>query len=88
MAKAKEWTSRNGGTVTVEHQTIYGTKRTVVETVREVLPENSAWPVNDVLSKLIEAAEILLHRCDYDGHGYEEILAAVDAAKQITKVAE
>ena len=46
------------------------------------------WPFRDVLAKLVEAAEILLHRCDYDGHGYEEILAAVDAAKKITEAAE
>lgn len=46
------------------------------------------WPLRDVLAKLVEAAEILLHRCDYDGHGYEEILAAVDAAKKITGAAE
>lgn len=36
---AREWTSRNGGTVTVEHCTIHGTKRETVETVREVLPD-------------------------------------------------
>ncbi len=43
----------------------------------------NAWPVNDVLSKLVEAAEILLHQCDYDGHGYEEIAEAVQRAKQL-----
>jgi hypothetical protein len=88
MPKPREWSSRNGGSIIVEHQTIYGTKRTVVETVREVLPEDSAWPVKDVLTKLVEAAEILLHRYDYDGHGYEEILAAVNAAKQIAEASE
>lgn len=53
-----------------------------------IVPEDSAWPVNDVLAKLVEAAEILLYRHDYDGHGYEEILAAVDAAKKTIGAAE
>ena len=42
MAKAREWTSRNGGTVTVEHCTIYGTKREAVGTVREVLDDSQS----------------------------------------------
>lgn len=83
MAKAREWTSRDGGSLIVEHQTIYGTKRWTVETVREVIPDDNPWPLRDVLGKLVEAAEILLHRCDYDGHGYEEFLAAIDRAKEL-----
>ena len=42
MTKAREWTSRDGGSLTVEHQTIYGTKRTTVETVREVIPDHES----------------------------------------------
>jgi hypothetical protein len=41
------------------------------------------WPTVDVIAKLVEAAEILLHRCDYDGHGYEEIAACVERAKEL-----
>ncbi len=41
------------------------------------------WPTVDVIAKLAEAAEILLHRCDYDGHGYEEIAACVERAKEL-----
>jgi len=43
------------------------------------------WPAVDVIAKLVEAAEILLHRCDYDGHGYEEIAACVERAKELIK---
>lgn len=39
------------------------------------------WPLRDVLAKLIEAAEILLHRHDYDGHAYEEIDECIRQAK-------
>lgn len=45
--------------------------------------EADPWPTKDVIAKLIEAAEILLHQHNYDGHGYEEITAAVERAKQI-----
>lgn len=40
------------------------------------------WPLRDVLSKLIEAASILLDDKSYDGHGYELIGAARAAARE------
>lgn len=43
------------------------------------------WPINDVIAKLVDAAEILLYRCDYDGHGYEEIAACVERANEVLK---
>jgi hypothetical protein len=48
------------------------------------LDMDQCWPTKDVLDKLIEAAEILLHRHDYDGHGWELIANAVDRGKEIS----
>ena len=44
--------------------------------------ESNEWPSQDVLRKLIEAAEILLHRMDYDGDEYEDISHCAERAKQ------
>jgi hypothetical protein len=35
--------------------------------------EGKAWNTASVLAKLIEAADILLHEKNYDGHGWEQI---------------
>ncbi len=40
----------------------------------------SPWPAKDVVLKLVEATNILLDEKNYDGHGYEEMCAAKDAA--------
>lgn len=40
------------------------------------------WPTHDVLAKLIEAAEILLHEKNYDGHGWELIEGCVRYGKE------
>ena len=37
------------------------------------LDGDKAWDTLSVISKLVEAADILLHKNDYDGHGWEEI---------------
>jgi len=50
--------------------------------IAEILGEDQPWPLTDVLKKLIEASEILLHKKNYDGHGWEEIRHAVEVAKQ------
>lgn len=52
---------------------------------KEELPEDMTdpWPTKDVLAKLIEAAEILLHQKSYDGHGYEQIEICVKRGKEI-----
>ncbi len=42
------------------------------------------WPLWDVLDKLVEASDILLHQHNYDGHGWEEIHHAVKRAKEIS----
>ena len=45
------------------------------------------WPINDAISKLCEAAAILLDDKSYDGQGHEEIRAALNAAKDYTSKA-
>lgn len=49
-----------------------------------ILGFDTPWPVVDVLEKLASAAEHLLNDHDCDGHGWEEIGAAVKAARTIT----
>lgn len=44
---------------------------------------NTAWPFKDVLTKLVEASDILLHKRDYDGHGWEEHELCFRLAKAI-----
>lgn len=39
----------------------------------DMLDEDKPWDTFSVISKLVEAADILLHKKDYDGHGWEEI---------------
>jgi hypothetical protein len=56
---------------------------TTILPVSQILGLNQPWPLVDVLKKLVEASEILLHKKSYDGHGYEEINQAVDRAKEI-----
>lgn len=56
------------------------------EREREILQLNEHWTTADVLEKLIEASEILLHDKDYDGHGWEKIEHCVERGKEINKV--
>lgn len=44
---------------------------------------DNAWPLQDVLTKLVDASDYLLHRKDYDGHGHEELLHCVKRGKEI-----
>lgn len=46
---------------------------------------DNSWPTLHVLMKLTEAAEILLHRIDYDGHGWEQIEHCIQRSKNIQK---
>ena len=46
---------------------------------------NDSWPLKDILKKLIEGADILLNKKDYDGHGWEEISLARKMAKDKLK---
>ena len=50
---------------------------------REMPLHLEAWKhLDQFMPKLIEAVDILLHHCDYDGHGWEEIQYAWEAAKR------
>jgi len=54
----------------------------------DILGLKNAWPLKDVLKKLIEASEILLLKKDYDGHGWEEISHCVTRGKEILAMIE
>lgn len=49
--------------------------------LREVRRLDTPWPTRDVMSKLVEAADILLNE-GYDGHGWESIDHASRAARE------
>lgn len=40
------------------------------------------WPAKDIVAKLVEAADILLDRHDYDGHGWEALHEARAQARE------
>jgi hypothetical protein len=42
---------------------------------------DTPWPLPEVLAKLAHAADTLFDQYNYDGHGYEEIVSARDAAR-------
>lgn len=59
------------------------TMRPALELAYDAEEVRQAWPPRDVLKKLTEAAELLLHHCNYDGDGYEQIGICVERAKRI-----
>ena len=50
-----------------------------------LLDADTPWTVVDVLKKLADAADHLLHHHDCDCHGHEEIAVARDVAKAMSK---
>lgn len=54
-----------------------------VARLRAALGFGTPWPILDVLAKLNTAARLLLGRHNYDGHGWEEVVAAADSAARI-----
>lgn len=58
----------------------------VMPSLQSVLALDNAWCLKDVIKKLIEASEILLHQKNYDGHGWEEISHCVDRGKEIVSI--
>lgn len=44
---------------------------------------DGAYPLPEVLKYLIEAADILLHKHDYDGHNWEVLQHAMERGRQI-----
>src|SRR6185312_3401971 len=57
-------------------------KEALQESVINLLGLFEAWPLQDVLKKLDEAATILLQDKNYDGNGWEEISHSSDKAKE------
>jgi transcriptional regulator with XRE-family HTH domain len=64
-------------------QPSYTTVVTLIMLYSDVLGLDNSWSLKDVLKKLIEASEILLHQKNYDGHGWEEINHCVERGKSI-----
>ena len=50
---------------------------------RCLLDNDNAWNTHDVIVKLVEAADILLHKKDYDGPDWEEIEICYQRGKEI-----
>lgn len=78
----------NPDTHSIELYTVYKVELPEVvhsETPKDILRLSEAWTLNDVVNKLIEASEILLHDKNYDGMGYEEIEQCVKIAKEFNK---
>lgn len=49
----------------------------------DVLGLSNQWPLVDVLKTLVESAEILLHKNNYDRHNHEEVNICVKRGKEI-----
>jgi hypothetical protein len=49
----------------------------------KLLGTDNAWPLVNVMEKLVESTEILLHKKDYDRHGWEEVSHCVERGKEI-----
>jgi len=49
----------------------------------DLLGEDTPWPLSSILKRLIDAAEILLNKKDYDGPDWEEIHHSVNRGKEI-----
>jgi transcriptional regulator with XRE-family HTH domain len=64
-------------------QPSYTTVVTLIMLYSDILGLDNSWSLKDVLKKLIEASEILLHQKNYDGHGWEEINHCVERGKAI-----
>ncbi len=52
----------------------------------EIMGLDTPWPLLEVLSRLIEASDILLKERQYDGHGHEVLSAATDKAREIVSL--
>lgn len=59
-----------------------------IERLEEIVGAGKPWPLNDVLKRLIDAGEILLHKKGYDGTDHEEIFGCVQRAKEIINTFE
>ena len=49
---------------------------------KEEIGEQTAWSLKQIVSKLCDATDILLHEKDYDGHGHEELQVCLTLGKR------
>lgn len=61
-------------------------KAKVLKAIRDA--ESTPWCVTEILKEFVRTSNILLREKDYDGHGYEKIVAATRAAEKILKELE
>ena len=83
----KGFTIFNHGPVFTKYDAIAFAAFCLDKREEEMIPlnETNAWDTISVISKLAEAADILLHKKDYDGHGWEEIGIAQKRGLEILK---
>jgi hypothetical protein len=53
--------------------------------LESALRMSDAWPLHDVIQKLVDGVDILLHKKDYDALGWEEYEHAFTRGKEIVK---
>lgn len=49
----------------------------------EVIGGDNAWDIYSIINKLCEATDILLHKKDYDGHGWEAMEVCYKLGRKI-----
>jgi predicted metalloenzyme YecM len=69
-----------------EHLIINGVR--VLLPINKILGLDQPWALIDVMKKLIEVTDILLHEKNYDRHGWEEIEHCLGRGKEIVKMLE
>ncbi len=60
----------------------------ILPNIHDILGSYNTWPLVDILKKLTDAADILLHKKDYDGGDWEEIETCYKRGKEIIKLLE
>jgi len=58
------------------------------ELLDKIIRIGEPFPLVDVLKKLTEATDILLHKHDYDGDRWEEMHICLDKGREIIKILE
>lgn len=77
-----DWDRENHGNQGYIDLSVMPKRDAPVEAITQILGMDTSFPTWDILEKLIEASEMLLHRYSYDGHGWELINHNIDAARE------
>lgn len=56
--------------------------------INKILRFNEPYNLKDILEALVECSDILLHKKDYDGHGWERLEYCYRFGKEIIEVLE